>query len=736
MGFEQMKQLTQGVALVITLTMTLIVAVLLTVGTIWVVSGLQGNGVTSTRNDLVQLADGVSDQARIQLVYRYQTNKLNTRNYLKSLANDVGKVQEVPLGSGLTAAWAIQRVSDTADRYGWVDVHATVRRGPNTQTVVRRVSFGDNQVFNLAMLAETTNCMYCHLRVNGDVGSLDFLRPGWGNEGKDGHGSGGSEGGSTIYGDMYVAPNKSNSTSSNVTKDSSSNTDPQDPTKTTKLNGATLSGKLNLRYSGSMLPDDTDGDGVPDFPPIDRDTAVANATGRLSGGTTMYGVPLGGNILTNLSTLSAVNGVYNGNLALVGTFDNPIVLDGDIYATGDVIIKGYVTGRGAIYSGRNTYVAGNLITKNTPDNLGEGICAAYAFAKNDSDDQKNTKKNDCAKANIAANKDEIRLGARGNTVLGDYTERDANGEVVSFDKRQSADYYREQFGLGSTNKKFYFDRDTGEELTKKADGSFRTVDDRLVSSSSVIETSGGAIGDPTTEAYSYAMRPGSIGSNKKFTPWIDDATYRSLALGEEEKTFNSWRSNIGGKSKNEKLDKYIERQLPLLKASDIDETLAKTVLTNIYNGKNGDFSDKDMTIDVSGSTIRVLVNAKRSYETQVKRVDAFLYANRRIAGKTSMSPLSINGGMIAKEIGILAPGRIRPGWAPNSAPYNELNDRKKSCGPGTAEYVPNTEDCAFTVNYDYRLRNGGYGYNLVTGNVGQTIIWKIADAAIDQVGAP
>lgn len=728
-----MKRVAEGVALVVTLTITVIVAVLLLLGTIWVTSGLRGNAVSTTRNDLVQLADGISDQARIQLVYRYQTTKLNTRNYIKVLATDIGKATEVDLGmgSGVTAAWAIKRVSDPTDRYGWVDVHSTVRRGQNTQTVVRRVSFGDNQVFNLAMLAETTNCMYCHLRVKGDVGSLDFLRPGWGSEGANGHGSGGSEGGSVVDGDMYVAPSRADKGAPNVTADNSSNTDPQDPTKVTTLNGATLTGKLNLRYTGSMLPDDTDGDGVPDFPPIDRDTAVANATGRISGGA-MYGVPLGGNVLAR-STLSAVGGVYNGNLVLVGTADNPIVLNGDIYATGDVMIKGYVTGRGAIYSGRNTYVTGDLIAKNKPDRLGEGLCASYTLATNDTAEQKNAKNNGCATANIAASKDEIRLGARGSTILGDYGERDAAGAVLPFDKRQSADYYRQQFGLSSASKTFYFDRQSGDELSRKPDGTFWTVDDREVSSGNVISTAGGPPGDPSSEAYSYALRPGSIAASGKFTPWMDDATYRASVLGEEERTFNSWRASIGNKLPDETLAQYQARQRPALTASGVSNDLAQVVLTSIFSGVNGDFRDQDMAINVSGRTIRVLVNARRTSETQVKRVDAFLYANRRIAGKTSMSPLSINGGMIAKEIGILAPGRIRPGWAPNEAPYNSLNDKTSACGPGTASYVADTEDCAFTVNYDYRLRNGGYGYNLVTGNVGQTIIWKLADAAADQV---
>jgi hypothetical protein len=48
------------------------------------------------------------------------------------------------------------------------------------QSVRLRVNVGQSSIFDLAMLTETTNCMFCHLRINGDVGSIAFFRPGWG----------------------------------------------------------------------------------------------------------------------------------------------------------------------------------------------------------------------------------------------------------------------------------------------------------------------------------------------------------------------------------------------------------------------------------------------------------------------------------------------------------------------------------------------------------------------------
>jgi len=67
-----------------------------------------------------------------------------------------------------------------------------------------------------------------------------------------------------------------------------------------------------------------------------------------------------------------IDGVYgddageSGNIVLVGTAADPIVIDGPIVATGDIVITGVVSGQGTVYSGRNVYVAGNISYNNPP----------------------------------------------------------------------------------------------------------------------------------------------------------------------------------------------------------------------------------------------------------------------------------------------------------------------------------------------------------------------------------
>jgi hypothetical protein len=93
-----------------------------------------------------------------------------------------------------------------------------------------------------------------------------------------------------------------------------------------------------------------------------------------------------------------------------------------------------------------------------------------------------------------------------------------------------------------------------------------------------------------------------------------------------------------------------------------------------------------------------------------------------------MLGMAINGGLIAKKLGILAPGRYKGLW--KSSRYDFLSsptDNNRQCNsPGQTFFVADTEDCALTVNYDHRLRNGGYGFNLVVGNPGQTVSWRLS----------
>ncbi|MEI7850869.1 MAG: hypothetical protein WCH86_03470 [Kiritimatiellales bacterium] len=139
--------------------------------------------------------------------------------------------------------------------------------------------------------------------------------------------------------------------------------------------------------------------------------AVAN-TGTVSG---IYRVSATG-VLTNrnLGTVSAVWGDGAGEnagvgtndtgaLILIGTAANPIQLNRIFVARGDIYIRGYYTGRGTLYAGRNIYVIGDLRAVNPP-----------TWNHPDS--------NPSNTAAINRNKDFLGLCAKGSVSLGDQSE--------------------------------------------------------------------------------------------------------------------------------------------------------------------------------------------------------------------------------------------------------------------------------------------------------------------------
>ena len=88
-----------------------------------------------------------------------------------------------------------------------------------------------------------------------------------------------------------------------------------------------------------------------------------------------------------------------GSIVLTGTAENPIEINGPVIIPSDVIISGYVKGQGTIYSGRNIHIVGNIQYVNPPEWSGKSTSGASN-----------------------ATKDMLGLMAKGNIVMGNYTE--------------------------------------------------------------------------------------------------------------------------------------------------------------------------------------------------------------------------------------------------------------------------------------------------------------------------
>jgi hypothetical protein len=725
----------QGIALVTVLGIAMIVLALLMVITNLSVRGARvtSRDVTSIR--LLQSADGYSDWARLTLAANYTNSKLSLSKWIGKITPNVNAAPQIispndPLVialngihqrtmDGVTVRWKIMPTIKVPQKNKASIQIATsaIDSSGNTQTVLRTVWFGDNEIFDLALLSERVDCMFCHLSVKGDVGSLDILRPGWGDETtaiKAGTGIG-SGAGSIIDGDIYSAKT--------VTKDKLGAND---------INGATLTAGKTLyeNYADNKLP--LDADGKPAFPGLDREAIKGSASGSITGGT-IRTVASNSTWASGPGTSPSISKTFDGNVVLEGTASNPIVLDGDVYVSGDVVIKGVVTGRGAIYAGRNMYVAGNLTNLNKADKPGIGICSTIA------DDD--VGRNACAIKNIAAGKDETRLSAGNNMVLGDYTEQDASGNPTSVRDRQSADYYRSQFGL-NPGKERYVKMGSSEELQKLVDGTYVDQIGRPVNSSEVQ-----VYGTGTNDPYRQIMAPGATDASGNFKSWLSDAEYQGI-LGSESIPNNTWRSNVA---------KTLAQPIPNAgKIADITAQLeaaglpvgssdTAAIATAAVNASNTTlpFSGLDQNgqtvsgyVNISGTTLRVAMKEAKNYRAEVTALDAFLYANSRIAGKLSPRGGYINGGMIARQIGVLAPGKngAIAGWVPlaERAAYTNC-DRKARPTDSTVDASNIGTDCNYSINYDYRLRNGGYGYNYYRGVTGATLEWKLDPDGLSKV---
>ena len=73
------------------------------------------------------------------------------------------------------------------------------------------------------------------------------------------------------------------------------------------------------------------------------------------------------NSTTNSYQTLSTRGVITGSATIVGTSAHPIIINGPVTVTQDILIKGTIQGQGTLYAGRNIHVLGSIIYKNKPD---------------------------------------------------------------------------------------------------------------------------------------------------------------------------------------------------------------------------------------------------------------------------------------------------------------------------------------------------------------------------------
>ena len=318
--------------------------------------------------------------------------------------------------------------------------------------------------FDFALLANNINCILCHANVDsadryfnndpGQFGTFDRVRVGSLESLKVRVSSADSQ----IAGSLYVRgslmkqygePLSDLSSSTLVSADF----DPDeglllqddfgdlyhDPFVQATGDPLPMGGNFYLDYPTDAQAQ-TDGGLPTSFPPVIPDTnedrmvnptefltAVSGADGTLSGGNkawVAHGDVYGSTSVPSVDQSGDLSGVIDGNLVLSGTEENPIVIDGRIAVSGDVVLEGVVKGAGEIVTGGNIYVVGAVGYADGYDADGNRIFGEASDG--------------------TANR--LTLAAGGNVLVGDFL-RNSGGGVVTGDPSGSFNFAMDEITL-------------------------------------------------------------------------------------------------------------------------------------------------------------------------------------------------------------------------------------------------------------------------------------------------
>jgi hypothetical protein len=368
----------------------------------------------------------------------------------------------------------------TAVAYDSTDPNGTRR----TAEVVLRAGGQPFEGFRYGLLANNINCIFCHAHFNsvenfynlagGDpvarvkVASLETLLV---RDGSD----------STIAGTLYVQGPITNKSGTVLTADDLT---------ATSIGGAGGLEALDIDADGNILdpeaivgfnfegndqqfanfykdyptdPDlQVDGALPSEFPPVipdsdgdksvdddEWDSRVGSMNGTLSGGTITTvadGDTYSGSMLPAGGGGSLASDTPNTNVILVGTKDNPIVIDGEVAVDGDIVISGYVQGTdGVLIARNNLYVVGDIIYADGDTN-GDGTGDRTYGVTNGGDTNA------------------VAFGAGGNIIHGNYNT-DKGGNLIDGDALSGGGFTMSELSLFNrgewTKTQPFFDPSTG-----------------------------------------------------------------------------------------------------------------------------------------------------------------------------------------------------------------------------------------------------------------------------------
>jgi len=386
---------------------------------------------------------------------------------------------------------------------------------------------------------------------------------------------------------------------------------------------------------------------------------MAQSDGTVTGGI-RFGVPDGDvyadTSLPTSSNIGDISGAYDGNLILVGTPDNPIILDGPVAINGDLVMKGVVRGRGQLKARRNVYVTGDVTYD---DNAAQGPDGA-PYGVHLGPDGTTTE-------NLLA------VVAGGSVLMGDYLtirgKHNSSGDSSKYpDKNFSIDHRAEHISgtkNGETLEYGYFDPgavDAGEfrETMLAADGSevprqgqqfsFTTSELMLFNKMELMRALDARKNGEDVTARFYGLRE-SQPDNVYIYDHTDEHAVRYDEGGEgaRVKTLQEWVAELG---------------LGGSEFSDADLALMEGILneaTTHYMNPQGNWLSED-TLRQAWWDDEMSRTSKSPF-----RFDGLLYSNNAIFSiakskgrhnSNQYGEMILRGAIISADLGMLVPGGL------------------------------------------------------------------------------
>jgi hypothetical protein len=199
-------------------------------------------------------------------------------------------------------------------------------QGPGAEKV-------SEKLFNVAILTKSVQCLFCHMKIEGDVGGIQFPA----NDEMHVRAGEGLRILGTLYGTNEVPA---------------------------ILGRAPQSSKVAANYKNKELkifPTTVDGSGQISFPVVSKEQIAGKTKGSIKAGG------------------KTIQDKHAGHLTIVDD-GGPIEIDGEIFVDGDVIIGGKYRGVGTIYA-RNIFVVRDLQATVSPFPFGTDPAAAKEKAK-------------------------------------------------------------------------------------------------------------------------------------------------------------------------------------------------------------------------------------------------------------------------------------------------------------------------------------------------------------------